>query len=106
MPEKTPALDIHAEITRRIITAIEAGKAEGFRLPWNRGGTAGRPVNVQSGRGVGHRFFHACRAGNLRAGEIDGKLRKARPFATRLNVAGRDAAGTESRAQCGEEFIE
>lgn len=45
---KGNTLDIHQEITTRIITAIEAGTAEGFRLPWNSSGASGRPVNILS----------------------------------------------------------
>jgi antirestriction protein ArdC len=46
---KTP-LDIHAEITARIVTAIEDGIAGDFRLPWSRSGASGRPTNIASGK--------------------------------------------------------
>lgn len=44
------ALDIHAEITARIVAAIETQTAGEFRLPWNRAGASGRPSNVASGK--------------------------------------------------------
>ncbi len=43
------SLDIHQEITSRIIAAIEDGAGE-FCLPWNRGGASGRPRNIASGK--------------------------------------------------------
>jgi antirestriction protein ArdC len=46
---REPKLDIHQEITSRIITAIEEGAGE-FRLPWNRSGASGRPKNIESGK--------------------------------------------------------
>jgi antirestriction protein ArdC len=46
---REPKLDIHQEITSRIVAAIEDGAGE-FRLPWNRGGASGRPRNIASGK--------------------------------------------------------
>jgi antirestriction protein ArdC len=46
---REPKLDIHHEITSRIVAAIEDGAGE-FRLPWNRGGASGRPRNIASGK--------------------------------------------------------
>ncbi|PWB89114.1 hypothetical protein C5688_17600 [Methylocystis sp. MitZ-2018] len=46
---REPRLDIHQEITSRVVSAIEDGAGE-FRLPWNRGGASGRPRNIASGK--------------------------------------------------------
>lgn len=44
-------IDIHEEITNRIIEAIERGAGE-FKLPWHRpAGSIMRPVNIQSKKG-------------------------------------------------------
>lgn len=41
-------IDVHEEITNRIITAIEQGTGE-FKLPWHRpAGSITRPTNIQS----------------------------------------------------------
>jgi len=41
-------IDVHEEITDRIITAIEQGTGE-FKLPWHRpAGSITRPTNIQS----------------------------------------------------------
>lgn len=45
-----PRLDVHQEITNRIITAIEQGAGE-FKLPWHRpAASLSKPVNVSSGK--------------------------------------------------------
>ena len=44
-------IDVHEQITNRIIAAIEQGAGE-FKLPWHRtAGSITRPVNIQSGKG-------------------------------------------------------
>jgi len=44
-------VDIHEQITNRIIAAIEQG-AGTFKLPWHRpAGSIARPTNIQSGKG-------------------------------------------------------
>ncbi len=43
-------LDIHAEITNRIVAAIEDGITREFRLPWNNSGSGGLPLNIASKR--------------------------------------------------------
>lgn len=50
MKENTERRDVHQEITDQILAAMERG-AEGFEMPWHRGGvTRGRPANALSGR--------------------------------------------------------
>lgn len=47
----TKRIDVHEEITNRIIEAIERGAGE-FKLPWHRpAGSITRPVNIQSKKG-------------------------------------------------------
>ena len=47
----TKRIDVHEEITNRIIEAIEHGAGE-FKLPWHRpAGSITRPVNIQSKKG-------------------------------------------------------
>ncbi len=44
-------IDVHEQITNRIIAAIEQGAGD-FKLPWHRpAGSIKRPVNIQSGKG-------------------------------------------------------
>ncbi len=44
-------LDVHQEITNKIVAAIEQGAGE-FKLPWHRpAGSLTRPVNVSTGKG-------------------------------------------------------
>ena len=45
----SPKLDVHQEITNRIVAAIEKGAGD-FKLPWHRpAASLERPVNIQSG---------------------------------------------------------
>ncbi len=100
-------IDVHEQITNRIIAAIEQGAGE-FKLPWHRpAGSITRPVNIQSGKG--YRGINVvtlwveerrCAGARCRCGERTSSTRKRMPGPQgREGIARRLLQGTGVRTR-------